>query len=378
MAENDEGVQRFLPVAAPDLGGNEERYVVDAIRSSWISSTGPYVERFEREFAEFAGTRAAVSVANGTVALHLALLALEVQPGDEVIVPSLTFVATANAVRYVGAEPVFVDVDPGTWTIDPSAVEAAITPRTVGVIAVHLYGHPANMDELNGIASRHHLWVVEDAAEAHGATYKGRPAGSLGTIATFSFYGNKIITSGEGGALTVDDPELERRIRLLRGQGMDPQRRYFFPVVGHNFRLTNVACALLCAQLERVEVFMARRADLATLYRHLLRRVPGIGTQPSAAWATPANWLVSTVVDQSLFGISRDELSAALEGVGVETRPFFQPLHRLPPYLGQRGSKRDLPVTDRLASSGLNLPTSTTMSDEDVVRVTSAIAGFAG
>jgi perosamine synthetase len=208
-----------IPLASPDLTGNEERYAVEAIRSSWISSTGEFVERFERDFAQLAGTRTAVSVCNGTVALHLALLALGVRRGDEVLVPSMTYIATANAVRYMGAEPVFVDVDPLTWCMDPTLVEDNITPRTRGMIPVHLYGHPADMDSLNQLAAIHGLWVVEDAAEAPFARYKGRPTGSLAPLATFSFYGNKPITSGEGGALTLTDPELEKRIRILRGQG---------------------------------------------------------------------------------------------------------------------------------------------------------------
>lgn len=362
-----------LPVASPDLGGNEERYVVDAIRSSWISSTGPYVDRFEREFAELTGMRAAIAVSNGTVALHLALLALDVGPGDEVIVPSLTYIATANAVRYVSAEPIFVDVDPETWCLDPSAVEEAVGPGTKAIVAVDLYGHPADMDRINDIAARNGLAVIEDAAEAHGARYKGKPAGSLGTIGTFSFYGNKIVTSGEGGAVTVDDPELERRMRLFRGQGMDPERRYFFPVIGYNYRLTNVACALLCAQLERWNELLGARAELFAAYEQGLAGVRGIGLQPRATWAEPARWLFSITVDEAEFGVSRDELARRLDADGIETRPFFQPLHRLPPYERRPGSKRALPVTDRLAASGLNLPTSTRMTDADVDRVVRAI-----
>ncbi len=192
-----------IPVAIPDLSGNEQSYVADAIRSTWVSSTGPYVTRFEHEFALLCGTRTSIAVCNGTVALHLALLVLEVRPGDEVIVPSLTFIATANAVRYVGAEPVFVDVDPETWCLDPAKLEEQITPRTRGIIPVHLYGHPADMDRINAVAEKHGLWVVEDAAEAPLAMYKNRPTGSLSPIATFSFYGNKVFTSGEGGALTL-------------------------------------------------------------------------------------------------------------------------------------------------------------------------------
>ena len=366
-----------LPVAEPDLSGREAEYVADAIASSWISSTGPYVDRFEREYAAWCGSRTALAVANGTVALHLALLAHGVGPGDEVIVPSLTYIATANAVRYTGAEPVFVEVDPATWCIDPAAVEAAITPRTRGVIAVDLYGHPVDMDALNAICARHGIWLVEDAAEAHGALYKGRQVGSEASIATWSFYGNKILTSGEGGALTLNDPELERRARLFRGQGMDPNRRYFFTEVGYNYRLTNVACAMLCAQLERVDEIVAKRRQLFAGYREDLAGIPGIGFQPAAEWAAPAPWLFCVTVDEAAYGRSRDDLAGILAEAGIETRPFFIPIHRLPPYADAPGSRRDLPHTDRLAGAGLNLPTSNHLTDADVSRVADVIRGGA-
>lgn len=355
-----------IPVAAPDLSGNEEKYVVDAIRSSWISSTGSYIKRFEEEFAELCGTQAAIAVCNGTVALHLALLALDVRPGDEVLVPSLTYIATANAVRYVGAEPVFVDVDPCTWCIDPTKLEAAITRRTRGIIPVHVYGHPADMDAINHIAAVHGLWVVEDAAEAHLARYKGRPVGSLAPVATFSFYGNKIFTCGEGGAITLGDRHLEVRTRTLRGQGMDPQRRYYFPVTGYNFRLTNVACALLCAQLERHEQIIQRRRQIFARYGELLAGIPGIGFQPVASCAEPAPWLFCITVDENEYGRSRDEVMALLDGQGVETRPFFMALHRLPPFREKsRRRREELPITDRLSTSGINLPTYSAIADAD-------------
>lgn len=365
------------PVASPDLTALEERYLLDALRSTWISSTGPYVERFERDFAELCGTRFAIPVANGTVALHLALLALQAQGGDEVLVPALTYVATANAVRYVGAEPVFVDIDPGTWTIDPRAIEAAVTPRTRGIIAVHAYGHPADMDAINTVASRHGLWVVEDAAEAHGARYKGRRVGGLGSMGTFSFYANKIVTSGEGGAVTLNDPELERRARLLRGQGVDPARRYHFIVVGYNYRLTNLACALLCAQLERMEQIVSRRRRIFAAYRAALDGIPGIGFQPIATWAQPAPWLYCITVDEPTYGRSRDALMDVLAGEGIETRPFFEPLHRLPPYAGRAGSAGDLPVTERVARSGMNLPTGAGLSSEEIARIADIVGAHA-
>jgi perosamine synthetase len=363
-----------IPLAQPDLRGNEEKYVVDAIRSTWISSSGEYVRRFEKDFAGLCDTRTSIGVVNGTVALHLALLTLDVRPGDEVLVPSLTYIATANAVRYVGAEPVFVDVDPETWCIDPQKMEEAITPRTKGIIAVHLYGHPADMDRINHIAGVNGLWVVEDAAEAPLATYRGRKVGGLAPIATFSFYGNKVFTSGEGGALTLSDPRLELRARTLRGQGMDPDRRYYFPVTGYNFRLTNLACAILCAQLERREEIIGRRREIYARYCQQLGNVPGVELQPVAPWAEISPWLFSLTVNEGRFGATRDELMARLAEQGIETRPFFIPLHTLPPFReGSRRRGERLPVTVDIAARGLNLPTFNTMSDAQVDRVCDAV-----
>ena len=367
-------VEGHLPVAAADLTGNEEAYVVEAIRSSWISSTGECVDRFEKEWAEICGSQAAVSVCNGTIALHLALLALDVRAGDEVLVPSLTYVATANAACYVGAEPVFVDVDPETWCVDPNLLEAAITRRTRGIIAVHVYGHPADMDAINHVAAVHGLWVAEDAAEAHMVTYRGRRVDDLGSIGTFSFYGNKIFSSGEGGALCLDAGPLETRVRTLRGQGMDPQRRYYFPVTGYNFRLTNVACAILCAQLERRDVLLARRREIAQGYRDAREGLPGIGYQPVADWAEPAPWLFCITVDEERYGRSRDQLASDLEALEIETRPFFVALHLLPPFREESRARGDqLPHTEALSASGLNLPTFTQMTDADIDRVAEAV-----
>ena len=364
-----------IALAFPDLTGNEEKYVVEAIRSSWISSTGKFVARFEEEFAKFAGTKYAISVCNGTVALHLALLGLNLQPGDEVLVPSLTYVATANAIRYVGAEPVFVDVDPQTWCIDPARLEEKITPRTKAIIAVHLYGHPAELDTINAIAAKYGLSVIEDAAEAHGAEYKGRKVGSLGHVATFSFYGNKILTSGEGGALTLNDPDLYKRLKMLRGQGMDPNRRYYFPIIGYNYRLTNVACALLCAQLERYGDIVGKRRQIVAQYEQQLRAIPGVGLQPVAGHVLPAPWLFCITIDEKIFGMSRDRVMQALADKGIETRPFFVPLHTLPPYHNGANKRRtNLPYTDHLAATGLNLPTFTSLSEDAVAKVCTSLS----
>ncbi|HTD24033.1 MAG TPA: DegT/DnrJ/EryC1/StrS family aminotransferase [Terriglobales bacterium] len=363
-----------IPVAAVDVSGNELKYASEAISSSWISSTGPYITRFEQEFADACGTRTAVAVVNGTIALHLALLTLGVREGDEVLVPSLTYVATANAVRYVGATPVFVDVDPNTWCIDPNLLEPAITNRTKGIIPVHLYGHPADMDAINHIAAIHGLWVLEDAAEAHFASYKSRTVGSLARMATFSFYGNKLITCGEGGAITLNDPALELRMRSLRGQGMDPQRRYYFPITGYNFRITNVAAAILCGQMERRESIVARRLHIFQRYRQLLAGIPGICFQPVADWANPAPWLFCITVNEIEYGRSRDELAALLMTEKIDTRPFFFPLHKLPPFHKESCQRGDyLPVTERLGASGINLPTYNELGDSDLERIAEVI-----
>jgi perosamine synthetase len=364
--------REFIPVSAPDLGETEEQYVLDALRSTWISSSGHYVTKFEAQFAECCGVKAAVSVVNGTAALHLAVEALELKTGDEVIVPSLTYVATANAVRYAQGVPVFVDVDPKTWCLNPDLIESAISPRTKGIIAVDLYGHPADMDSIMGIARKYNLWVIEDAAEAHFASYKGRIVGGLADLTVFSFFGNKVITCGEGGAITTDDQDLNRRIRLLRNQGMDPERRYFFPVIGYNYRLTNVACALLCAQLEKRESLIQHRLRIYDNYRTSLESVPGIGLQPVADWAQPTPWLFCVTIDASQFGRPRDEVMAVLHQKGIETRPFFIPMHRLPPYMEQSSSAR-CPVAEKLAAIGMNLPTFSGMTESQIERVCTAL-----
>jgi perosamine synthetase len=367
-----------IPVASVDLSGNEEAYAIEAIRSTWVSSSGRYLDRFESEFAGLCGAAGALAVCNGTIALHLAMLALDVRPGDEVLVPSLTYIATANAVRYAGAEPVFVDVDPETWCIDPAQLADAITRRTRGIIAVHLLGHPADMDSINQIAATHGLWVVEDAAEAHLATYKGRTVGNLAKLATFSFFGNKIFTSGEGGAITVSDSQLETRMRILRGQGMDPRRRYFFPVTGYNFRMTNLAAALLCGQLERREAILGRRREIFRRYRELLQDIPGVGFQPVAPWAEVSPWMFSITVDPEQFGCGRDEVMAGLTARGIDTRPMFLPLHQLPPFREQsRQRKESLPITDRLAADGIMLPTYNQLTDADLQYIADAIAAIA-
>lgn len=358
----------MIPISIPDLSPVERQYVIEAIESTWISSSGEFLSRFERMFAsDVAHSQHALAVTNGTMALYLALAALEVGPGDEVIVPSLTYIATANAVRYLGATPVFADVDSGSWGISADAIQDLVTNKTVGVIAVHLYGHPADMDAINSVARGHGLWVVEDAAEAPFATYRGRNTGALADIATFSFYGNKILTSGEGGAVTTDNDNLADRMRLLRGQGMDPQRRYFFPVVGYNFRMTNVAAAILVGQLERHAELLAARRRVFGIYNAVLAGKIGVSLQPCMPWATISPWLYCVTLATEI----RDAVMADLGARGIETRPFFIPIHQLPPYRGDRHGP--MAVTDALASSGINLPTFPSMSEEDAQMVATSL-----
>jgi perosamine synthetase len=353
-----------IPVAAPVFAGREKEYVADCMESGWISSGGKYVELFEAAFAEFCGVRHAVAVCNGTAALHVALAALGVGHGDEVIVPTLTFVATANAVTYCGARPVFVDSEPVTWNLDPSQVEAKITPRTKGIVAVHLYGHPAEMDELRAVAGRHGLFLLEDAAEAHGALYKGRPAGSLGDAAAFSFYGNKIIATGEGGMVTTDDDALAARVRTLRGQGVDPERRYWFPVVGYNYRMMNLPAAVGLAQLERADWHTGRRREVAALYQSLLRGTSCLRWQDESEWARHAYWMFTVILNKKT-SICRDELMTRLTALGIETRPVFYPVHLLPPYR-DLAAGGEFPVAEWLGRHGLSLPTWAGLSSDDL------------
>lgn len=359
-------IEKPIPVAEPSLSGNEARYVADCVESGWISSIGPYIQRFETAFAAFSDTKEAVSCNSGTSALHLCLLALGVGPGDEVLLPTLTYVASANAVRYCGATPVFVDSDPLTMNIDPLEAEAKITARTVGVIAVHLYGQPADMRALTRTAERAGLWLLEDAAEAHGARLGGRVVGGLGTLGAFSFFGNKIITTGEGGMVTTDDPDLADLVRLYRGQGQDPGRRYWFPVVGHNYRMTNIQAAIGVAQLEQVDDQLAKRSRVESWYRAALHGsaelldLPAIRTD-----AESVTWLFTVVLHDDV-GVSRDQLAARLAAEGIETRPVFVPLHSLPPYSDGQPS---FPHAERFARNGLSLPTSSVRSHAEVTYI---------
>lgn len=358
---------KFLPVASPVFIGNERDYVLDCIDSTWISSNGKYIERFEREFARFCGVHHALSCSNGTVALHLALLALKIQAGDEVIVPDFSYVATANAVHYINATPVFADCEPGTWNIDPDKIENAITQRTKAIIVAHLYGVPARMDRIMDIAKRYGLFVIEDAAEAHGAQWAGQAVGSFGDVATFSFYGNKIITTGEGGMVTTNDPELDYDIRILKGQGQDPARRYWHIKVGYNYRMTNIEAALGLAQLECIEWHLAKRREIAAWYTERLQSCRYIQFPVVPAQAATVTWLYS-VLFRDFSAAQRNEIIEKLDGYGIETRPFFYPMHTMPmnePFC----HGKSFPVAAQISAAGINLPTWPGLSEDDVDRV---------
>jgi perosamine synthetase len=362
----------MIPVFAPWLAENARRYVLDCIDTGWISSLGAYVGRFEADFARFCEAEHAVATSNGTTALHLALAALGIGPGDEVLVPDLTFVASANAVRYTGAAPVLVDVDPRTWTLDPADAGRKVGARTRAIVVVHLYGHPADLDPLLDLARRHDLRVVEDAAEAHGARYKGRRVGAIGDVGAFSFYGNKLITTGEGGMLVTNDRALAERAAFLRDHAMDPNRHYYHPEVGFNYRIANLQAAIGCAQLEQAESILDRRKTIATAYEAGLADIPGLTHPPLMPWAESVYWMYSVLVEPA-FGLDRDAVRTALRARGIDTRPFFVPLHELPPYRNDR----PFPVATRLAGAGINLPSGTALTVEEIALVCQALRELA-
>lgn len=364
-----------IPISSPTFGGNEERYVLECLRSGWISSKGEFVDRFESAFAALCGARHAVSCCNGTVALHAAMLGLGIGAGDEVIVPTLTFIASANTVVHCGATPVFVDSEPEGWNLDPRAVEAAITPRTRAIMAVHLYGQPADMAALRRIATRHRLLLIEDAAEAHGATIDGRRVGTFGDVAAFSFYGNKIVTCGEGGMVVTDDAALADRVRMLKGQGQDFQQRWRFPVIGYNYRMTNVQAAIGLAQLERFAWHLERREQVLRWYRERLRGVAAVRAQSAFPGSAPVPWLFSVVLEPGV-AMARDPLMQRLAADGIETRPVFPPVHAQPCY--EARAHGAFPVAENLGQRGLSLPTWSGLTEGDVTRVCQSLTRHLG
>jgi perosamine synthetase len=364
---------KFIPVASPVFLGKEKEYLTECIESGWISSNGRFIKLFEEQFAHFCGTQYALSCANGTVALHLALLAFDIQPGDEIIVPSLTYVASANAVAYCRATPVLVDSEPETGNLNTSLIEGKITNKTKGIIVVHLYGHPVDMDAVNAIAGKYGLFVIEDAAEAHGATYKEKRIGTLSDIATFSFYGNKIITTGEGGMVVTSDQTLAEKIRLLKGQGMDAKKRYWFSVIGYNYRMTNMQAAIGLAQLENISWHLEKRQKIARLYSQYLEHLKEFVILPvEKSWAHHTFWMYSIILKDHLDGY-RDQMMTFLLEQGIETRPFFYPMHQLPMY---EDSSTLYPVAETLSRQGINLPTHGLLQEADIAYIAQSIEKY--
>jgi len=355
----------MIPVYKPRIGERERDYVSSAVESTWISSKGEFLDRFELEFPLFVEADYGVATCNGTVSLHVAFAALGLGPGDEVIVPTFTYVASVNAITYTGATPVFVDSEPEFWNMDPALIEAAITPRTKAIEVVHLYGHPADMDPILEIAARHGLPIIEDAAEAHGATYRGRKVGAMGKAGSFSFFGNKIITTGEGGMVVTNDPEFAETCRHLRGQGVSPTQTYWHDVVGFNYRMTNIAAAIGCAQLEQVDEVLAKKSQIAAWYTERLAGTPGLTLQREAEWAHAVWWMNSVLIDPAL----RDDLMTAMRQRGVDSRPFFYPAHTLPMY----SHDESFPVAEYLGAAGINLPSYPDLSQDEVELVCTAL-----
>ncbi len=361
-----------IPVSQPDLSGNEAQYVHDAVTSGWISS-GHFVREFEDRFAAFVGTRHAITTTSGTAALQIALASIGLGPGDEVIVPALSIVATALAVTYSGAKPVLVDSEPLTGNMDPQALERLITRKTRAILPVHLYGHPAEMAVIRDLATRYHLYVIEDAAEAHGATYHGGSAGSLGDMGCFSFYANKLITTGEGGMVTTDDDMLAGRLRRLKDLCHSPERRFLHTDVGYTLRMTNLQAAVGVAQLERVSTFLAHKRWMAESYRDRLRRIPGLILPIEQQGVRSVHWMYAIRVEPE-FGCSRDELMARLRERGIDSRTFFIPMHRQPVFLNM-GLFRDerYPVSDHLSETGLYLPSGLTLTEAQIDEVCTSV-----
>jgi perosamine synthetase len=358
------------------LAGRETEYVLDAVSSGWISN-GPYVGRFERLFAEALGVERCLSTCNGTAALHIACMAMGLKPGMDVIVPSLTYIASVNAVAYCGANPVFADSDRRTWNVTRESIEAVWTPRTVGVIAVHLYGMPAPVHEIADLCRERNVWLIEDCAESLGATLKGRPTGTFGDAAMWSFYGNKTISTGEGGMVYLRDPERHEHAKLLRGQGMDPKRRYWHPMMGYNYRMTNVAAAIGVGQMEMLDYHVGERRRVAKVYRRRLASLVDEGmlllpVEPNDCQGS--YWLFSAVLSSSDSG-HRARIQQMLEDeYGIETRPFFVPAHRLPMYEAMPPGESALPGAAFLGEHGINFPSYSRLGEGDIEGICDAIA----
>ncbi len=363
-----------IPVNEPLITDAAKRYVSEALATGWVSSAGAYIEEFEQKYARYIGVSHAIYVTSGTAALHLALLSLDVGPGDEVIIPDFTMIASAFAVMYTGATPVFVDVEADTYNIDARLIEARITPRTKAIMPVHIYGLPCDMDPIMQIARKHGIAVVEDAAEVHGATYKGKRCGSIGTINAFSFYGNKIITTGEGGMVCTDDDSLALRVRSLKDLAHSREKRFLHTELGYNYRPTNMQAALGLGQLESIDMFLQRKRSMAARYKERLSKIPGLRLPVTRDYAEHVYWMYAVLVEDT-FDLSRDALAKALLERGIDTREFFLPCHSQPACAKASAGRpaECYPVTESIASRGLYLPSGLAITDQQIDRVCECI-----
>jgi len=376
-----------IPLCVPNLGGNERTYVEECLKTGWVSSVGPFVERFERDFAAACGVPYAVATTSGTAALHTALLLAGVQPGDEVILPSLTFIAPANAVRYVGAWPTFIDVDQDYWQLDPGELRAFLRDdckvsrgalhnrhtgrRVVAVLPVDILGHPCDLPAIQKITEQYGLAMVEDATESLGALCRGKPLGQWSRLTCFSFNANKVMTTGGGGMLVTDDPQLAQRARYLTTQAKDDPLEFVHHEIGYNYRLTSVQAALGCAQLERLPAFVATKRRIATRYAEALEELPGIQPMKEAPWATASYWMYTILVDAERCGTDSRSLLKALAASNIETRPLWQPLHLSPAH--RESFARSCPVASRVNRLALSIPCSTSLTEEEQRRVIRAL-----
>ncbi len=366
----------MIPVCEPTLQGNELKYVTEAVKTGWISSAGKFIKEFEDKFSAYCGVKHGISCSNGTTALHLAIEAMGIGEGDEVIIPTFTMIASCNAVIYAGATPILVDSELDTWNMDVSKIEEKITQKTKAIMIVHTYGHPVDMDKVSDIARRYNLFVIEDAAEAHGAEYKGRMAGSLGDIACFSFYANKIITTGEGGIVVTNNDHWAERARKLRNHFFG-QPRFLHKELGYNYRLTNMQAAIGLAQLEKIDELVEARRRNAQLYNELLRPVPGITTPPEKEWAKNVYWMYGILIDEEKFSMDMPRLREELLKKGIDTRTFFIGMHKQLARLDEKSRLPDagrlFPISDQLERRGLYLPSSSHLSESEIKQVVDSI-----
>ncbi|MGA2505627.1 MAG: DegT/DnrJ/EryC1/StrS family aminotransferase [Anaerolineales bacterium] len=359
----------MIPVNEPRLGAHELDYVMECLKTGWISSEGRFIGAFEKAWADYCGMKFGVAVSNGTTALQLAVACLDLQPGYEVILPTFTIISCAQAITYNGGTPVLVDCDPRTWCMDVGQVEAKITSRTKAIMPVHIYGHPVDMDPLRDIARRHNLVIIEDAAEAHGAEYKGARCGSLGDLGCFSFYANKIVTTGEGGMVLTNNEDYAMRVRSLRNLCFQKERRFYHTSLGHNFRMTNIQAALGFAQVENIAAAVLQKRWMGQEYTRRLSHIKGLQLPVEKAWAKNVYWMYGIVLEPGT-GMTAVEFAKRLSERGIMTRPFFLGMHEQPVFL-KRGlfAGEKYPVAERLARQGLYLPSGLTLTEDQLQEV---------